>query len=314
VRHLLSTDELSKQDALELLNLASALAEKTVGSSRSDALSGKLIANLFFEDSTRTRFSFELAAKRLSAEVINFTAKGSSVSKGESLKDTILTLEAMGVEAFVIRHQHSGAAQTIANSSWSQSVIINAGDGTHQHPTQALSDALTIRQSLQSLEHTGDLAGLRVLIVGDILHSRVARSNMSLLRTLGARVALCGPATLLPSTAIGLVEDVYNDFDFALENEFDVVMMLRIQTERMHTGFVPNEKEYSTLWGLTEQRFSKLSSKTLIMHPGPMNRGLEIASAVADSKQSVIVNQVQNGVSVRMAVLHKLLARETSQQ
>ena len=314
MRHLLSTDELSKQDALELLNLASALAEKNVGSSRSDALSGKLIANLFFEDSTRTRFSFELAAKRLSAEVINFTAKGSSVSKGESLKDTILTLEAMGVEAFVIRHQHSGAAQTIANSSWSKSVIINAGDGTHQHPTQALSDALTIRQSLQSLEHTGDLAGLRVLIVGDILHSRVARSNMSLLRTLGARVALCGPATLLPSTAIGLVDDVYHDFDFALENEFDVVMMLRIQTERMHTGFVPNEKEYSTLWGLTEQRFSKLSSKTLIMHPGPMNRGLEIASAVSDSKQSAIVNQVQNGVSVRMAVLHKLLARETSQQ
>ena len=314
MRHLLSTDELSKQDALELLNFASALAEKNVGSSRSDALSGKLIANLFFEDSTRTRFSFELAAKRLSAEVINFTAKGSSVSKGESLKDTILTLEAMGVEAFVIRHQHSGAAQTIANSSWSKSVIINAGDGTHQHPTQALSDALTIRQSLQGLEHTGDLAGLRVLIVGDILHSRVARSNISLLRTLGARVTLCGPATLLPSTAIGLVDDFYHDFDFALENEFDVVMMLRIQTERMHTGFVPNEKEYSTLWGLTEQRFSKLSSKALIMHPGPMNRGLEIASAVADSKQSVIVNQVQNGVSVRMAVLHKLLARETSQQ
>jgi len=314
VKHLLSTDELSNQEALELLNLASALAEKNVGSSRSDALSGKLIANLFFEDSTRTRFSFELAAKRLSAEVINFTAKGSSVSKGESLKDTILTLEAMGVEAFVIRHQHSGAAQTIANSSWSKSVIINAGDGTHQHPTQALSDALTIRQSLRGLEHSGDLAGLRVLIVGDILHSRVARSNISLLRTLGARVTLCGPATLLPSTAIGLVDDVYHDFDFALENEFDVVMMLRIQTERMHTGFVPNEKEYSTLWGLTEQRFSKLSSKTLIMHPGPMNRGLEIASAVADSKQSAIVNQVQNGVSVRMAVLHKLLARETSQQ
>ena len=314
MKHLLSTDELSNQEALELLNLASALAEKNVGSSRSDALSGKLIANLFFEDSTRTRFSFELAAKRLSAEVINFTAKGSSVSKGESLKDTILTLEAMGVEAFVIRHQHSGAAQTIANSSWSKSVIINAGDGTHQHPTQALSDALTIRQSLRGLEHSGDLAGLRVLIVGDILHSRVARSNISLLRTLGARVTLCGPATLLPSTAIGLVDDVYHDFDFALENEFDVVMMLRIQTERMHTGFVPNEKEYSTLWGLTEQRFSKLSSKTLIMHPGPMNRGLEIASAVADSKQSAIVNQVQNGVSVRMAVLHKLLARETSQQ
>jgi aspartate carbamoyltransferase catalytic subunit len=296
------------------LNLATALDQpRSSSANRNDALKGVLVANLFFEDSTRTRLSFELAAKRLSADVINFTSKGSSVSKGESLKDTILTLEAMGVEAFVIRHHHSGAAQTIAESSWTNAVIINAGDGTHQHPTQALSDALTIRQSLKGLEDNGDLSGLRVLIVGDILHSRVARSNISLLKTLGAQVSLCGPSTLVPINAKGLVDAVYYDFDDALENSFDVVMMLRIQSERMNTGFVPNEVEYSAIWGLTEERFAKLSRNTLIMHPGPMNRGLEIASAVADSSQSVIVKQVQNGVAVRMAVLHKLLARETSQ-
>jgi aspartate carbamoyltransferase catalytic subunit len=310
MKHLLSASDLSKDNAIELLNLATVLDQPN--SERNDALKGVLVANLFFEDSTRTRFSFELAAKRLSADVINFTSKGSSVSKGESLKDTILTLEAMGVEAFVIRHHHSGAAQTIADSSWSKSIIINAGDGTHQHPTQALSDALTIRQSLNGLDNAGDLQGLRVLIVGDILHSRVARSNIALLKTLGANVSLCGPSTLVPSSAQTLVEEIHYDFDRALNHEFDVVMMLRIQSERMHSGFVPNEIEYSSLWGLTEQRFARLSRHTLVMHPGPMNRGLEIASAASDSDQSVIVKQVQNGVAVRMAVLHKLLARETS--
>jgi aspartate carbamoyltransferase catalytic subunit len=310
MKHLLSASDLSKDNAIELLNLATVLDQPN--SERNDALKGVLVANLFFEDSTRTRFSFELAAKRLSADVINFTSKGSSVSKGESLKDTILTLEAMGVEAFVIRHHHSGAAQTIADSSWSKSIIINAGDGTHQHPTQALSDAQTIRQSLKGLDNAGDLQGLRVLIVGDILHSRVARSNIALLKTLGANVSLCGPSTLVPSSAQPLVEEIHYDFDRALNHEFDVVMMLRIQSERMHSGFVPNEIEYSSLWGLTEKRFARLSRHTLVMHPGPMNRGLEIASAAADSDQSVIVKQVQNGVAVRMAVLHKLLARETS--
>lgn len=314
MRHLISASDLSKDDAIELLNLATVLDQpRSTHSGGNQALKGVLVANLFFEDSTRTRFSFEIAAKRLSADVINFTSKGSSVSKGESLKDTILTLEAMGVEAFVIRHHHSGAAQTIADSSWSKSTIINAGDGTHQHPTQALSDALTIRQSLKGFDHSGDLTGLRVLIVGDILHSRVARSNIALLKTLGAKVSLCGPSTLVPSTALALVDAIHYDFDIALENEFDVVMMLRIQSERMHTGYVPNEIEYSSIWGLTEQRFARLSRNTLVMHPGPMNRGLEIASVAADSDRSVIVKQVQNGVAVRMAVLHKLLAKETSQ-
>jgi aspartate carbamoyltransferase catalytic subunit len=276
------------------------------------ALTGRTVANLFFEDSTRTRFSFEIAAKRLSADVVNFTAKGSSVSKGESLKDTVLTLEAMGIEALIVRHHHSGAAKTIANSTWSNATVINAGDGTHQHPTQALTDALTIRQALKGKADLGDLSGVKVLIVGDILHSRVARSNIDLLRTLGAFVGLAGPSTLLPSEARELANVVYHNLDEALLFGFDVVMMLRMQMERMNSVFVPNANEYSTLWGLSSERFSSLKSNTLIMHPGPMNRGLEISSEAADSPQSAIVEQVRNGVSVRMAVLYKLLAQESS--
>jgi aspartate carbamoyltransferase catalytic subunit len=273
------------------------------------ALNGRTVVNLFFEDSTRTRFSFELAAKRLSADVVSFTAKGSSVSKGESLKDTIGTLEAMGVDALIVRHHHSGAAQTIADASWSTSAVINAGDGTHEHPTQALLDSLTIRQRLNGAD-LGDLSGVRVLIVGDILHSRVARSNALLLRKLGAKVAYCGPSTLVPQSALSIVDEIFYDFDEALAQNFDVVMMLRIQAERMNSAFIPNAKEYSQLFGLSDSRFGSLSSKTLIMHPGPMNRGLEISSTAADSAQSTILEQVTNGVAVRMAVLYRLLAQE----
>lgn len=313
MKHLLSAGDLDLKSTLEILNLS--LEMQDVNSrdvKKLPALNGRTVANLFFEDSTRTRFSFEIAAKRLSADVVNFTAKGSSVSKGESLKDTVLTLEAMGVEALVVRHHHSGAANTIANSSWSNAVVINAGDGTHQHPTQALTDALTIRQHLKGIKDLGDLRGVRVLIVGDILHSRVARSNVDLLRTLGAYVALAGPATLLPQAGEGLADASYHNLDEALASGFDVVMMLRMQMERMNSVFVPNANEYSSLWGLSNQRFESLGNSTLVMHPGPMNRGLEISSEAADSKQSVIVDQVRNGVAVRMAVLFKLLAQESS--
>jgi aspartate carbamoyltransferase catalytic subunit len=220
----------------------------------------------------------------------------------------------MGVEALIVRHHHSGAADTIANSTWSKSAVINAGDGTHEHPTQGLLDSLTIRQRIKGTADKGDLAGLRVLIAGDILHSRVARSNLLLLRLLGAKVGIVGPATLVPDDARTLADFVYFNFDEALSDKFDVVMMLRMQRERMNSAFIPNETEYSTLWGLSESRFNALSSDTLIMHPGPMNRGLEISSAAADSPQSAILDQVANGVAVRMAVLYKLLAQETSLQ
>jgi len=310
MRHLLSINDLTKSDAIDLLNLA---AEMQLVNKRDvkklPALNGRTVVNLFFEDSTRTRFSFELAAKRLSADVVSFTAKGSSVSKGESLKDTIGTLEAMGVDALIVRHHHSGAAQTIADASWSTSAVINAGDGTHEHPTQALLDSLTIRQRLNGAD-LGDLSGVRVLIVGDILHSRVARSNALLLRKLGAKVAYCGPSTLVPQSALSIVDEIFYDFDEALAQNFDVVMMLRIQAERMNSAFIPNAKEYSQLFGLSDSRFGSLSSKTLIMHPGPMNRGLEISSTAADSAQSTILEQVTNGVAVRMAVLYRLLAQE----
>jgi aspartate carbamoyltransferase catalytic subunit len=310
MKHLLSINDLNKADAIDLLNLS---AEMQLVNKREvkklPALNGRTIVNLFFEDSTRTKFSFELAAKRLSADVINFTAKGSSVSKGESLKDTVGTLEAMGVEGIIVRHHHSGAATTIANASWSNAAVINAGDGTHEHPTQALLDSLTIRQRLNGTD-PGDLSGVSVLIVGDILHSRVARSNALLLRKLGAKVAYCGPATLVPVSALELVDEIFYDFDEALSKGFDVVMMLRIQAERMNSAFIPNAQEYSSLYGLSDSRFESLSSKTLIMHPGPMNRGLEISSSAADSTQSTILEQVTNGVAVRMAVLYRLLAQE----
>jgi len=313
MKHLLSINDLDTENAISLLNLAVEMQQvNSRDVKKLPALNGRTVANLFFEDSTRTRISFELAAKRLSADVVNFSAKGSSVSKGESLKDTVQTIEAMGVEALIVRHHHSGAANTIAKSTWSNAAVINAGDGTHEHPTQALLDSLTIRQRLKGSADKGDLSGIRVLIVGDILHSRVARSNALLLRKLGAKVGLVGPSTLVPKDARELADFVYFNLDAALADKFDVVMMLRMQRERMNSVFIPNETEYSTLWGLSETRFSSLSRESLIMHPGPMNRGLEISSAAADSSQSAILDQVANGVAVRMAVLYKLLAQESS--
>jgi aspartate carbamoyltransferase catalytic subunit len=271
-------------------------------------LRGKTVVNLFFEDSTRTRISFELAAKRLSADVINFAAKGSSVSKGESLKDTAQTLEAMGADAIVLRHGSSGSAHRLAHSGWVDSVVINAGDGSHEHPTQALLDAMTIRESLVENPIGSDLSGTKVLIVGDISHSRVARSNLILLKELGATVATCGPATLVPRS-LEPGGGVFYSLDSALDEfEPDVVLMLRIQNERMEASFFPTEREYSRIWGMNVERLARLKQQALILHPGPMNRGLEIDAASADSDKSRILNQVSNGVSIRMAVLFQLLS------
>jgi len=303
--HLLSSSDLTKESALNLLSTAKELAQITDGPNKKlPTLRGKTIVNLFFEDSTRTRISFETAAKRLSADVINFSAKGSSVSKGESLKDTAQTLQAMGADAVVIRHASSGAAKRLADTQWIQAAVINAGDGTHEHPTQALLDAFTIKQHLRSNEK--DLTGVNVLIVGDILHSRVARSNVILLTKLGAKVTLVAPPTLLP---VG-VSDWPVRISYDLDDEIfkcDVVMMLRIQLERMNDSFFPSPQEYSRRFGLTTVRLSKLSDHAIVMHPGPMNRGLEISADSADDLKSVIIDQVKNGVAIRMAVLYQLL-------
>jgi aspartate carbamoyltransferase catalytic subunit len=314
MKHLLSTEDLSSDQAIALLDLADEMAlvnEREV--KKLPTLRGKTVVNLFFEDSTRTRVSFELAAKRLSADLINFSAKGSSVSKGESLKDTALTLAAGGVDAFVIRHGASGAPFNLAHNGWTNVPVVNAGDGTHEHPTQALLDAMTMRQRLHGMSKTRgkNLAGVRVAIVGDILHSRVARSNLHLLKTLGADVTLVAPPTLMPRTDKFAASHSF-DFDEVLAQPLDVVMMLRVQSERMNAAFFSNEREYSRNWGLTSERFAKLSSETVIMHPGPMNRGLEICSEAADSPQSAIVQQVANGISVRMAVLYSLISGENN--
>jgi aspartate carbamoyltransferase catalytic subunit len=303
--HLLSAADLTKESALNLLATAKELAQITDGPNKKlPTLRGKTIVNLFFEDSTRTRISFETAAKRLSADVINFSAKGSSVSKGESLKDTAQTLQAMGADAVVIRHGSSGAAKRLADTQWTQAAVINAGDGTHEHPTQALLDAFTIKQHLRSNEK--DLSGIKVVIVGDILHSRVARSNVILLTKLGAQVTLVAPPTLLP---VG-VSDWPVKISYDLDNEIskcDVIMMLRIQLERMNDSFFPSSQEYSKRFGLNSVRLAKLSKNAIVMHPGPMNRGLEISAESADDLKSVIIDQVKNGVAIRMAVLYQLL-------
>lgn len=313
MKHLLSTRDLSRDDAIQLLDIAEDMAtvnEREV--KKLPALRGKTVVNLFFEDSTRTRISFEAAEKRLSADVINFAAKGSSVSKGESLKDTTQTLAAMGVDAVVIRHGSSGAPQVLAHSGWIDAPVINAGDGTHEHPTQALLDAFTMRRRLHGSGSRGKgLDGVSVTIVGDILHSRVARSNVWLLQTLGAHVQLVSSPTLLPTAVTSWPVTVSYDLDEALaQSKPDVVMMLRIQQERMKDAFFPNEREYSNLWGLTAERFLSLPAKTMVMHPGPMNRGLEISSLAADSPQSTVLEQVANGVSVRMAALYMVLTGE----
>ena len=310
MKHLLSAGDLNLEHAIAILDTAVQMQQVNSREIKKlPTLRGKTVVNLFFEDSTRTRTSFEVAAKRLSADVINFSAKGSSVSKGESLKDTAQTLEAMGVDGVIVRHHASGAANKLANSGWIQSGVINAGDGTHEHPTQALLDAFTMRQHLRENALGSDLAGLKVAIVGDIAHSRVARSNLLLLKTLGADVTLVAPATLLPGALANQASSSYYSLDQALsENDFDVVMMLRVQSERMNASFFPSEREYARIWGLNGERLSKLGPKTIVMHPGPMNRGLEIDAKAADSPRSVILDQVANGVSVRMAVLYHLLA------
>ncbi|PRX96981.1 aspartate carbamoyltransferase catalytic subunit [Allonocardiopsis opalescens] len=297
--HLISAADLSHSDAVLILDTAEELAQVGDRSVKKlPTLRGRTVVNLFFEDSTRTRISFEAAAKRLSADVLNFAVKGSSVSKGESLKDTALTLEAMGADGVVIRHNASGAPYRLAE--WVRGSVINAGDGTHEHPTQALLDAFTMRRRL------GRLADLRVTIVGDVLHSRVARSNVALLHTLGAQVTLVAPPTLLPVAVETWPCEVAYDLDSALPKS-DVVMMLRVQRERMQAAYFPSAREYSRRYGLDAERMARLPDDAIVMHPGPMNRGMEIAAEVADSPRSTIVEQVANGVSVRMAVLYLLL-------
>lgn len=305
MKHLLNAHDLSHDEAVLILDTAAEMETLTDRSVKKlPALRGRTVVNLFFEDSTRTRISFEAAAKRLSADVINFAAKGSSVSKGESLKDTALTLQAMGADAIVIRHSASGAPQQLATSGWVDGAVINAGDGRHQHPTQALLDAYTMRKHLR--DNTGDLAELKVTIIGDVLHSRVARSNVQLLHTLGADVTLVAPPTLLPVGVDSWPVHVSYDLDESLPGS-DVVMCLRVQRERMNEAFFPTEREFSLRYGLDSQRLARLSDDVVVMHPGPMNRGFEIGDAVADAPQSVIVEQVANGVTVRMAVLYLLL-------
>jgi aspartate carbamoyltransferase catalytic subunit len=310
-KHLVSAQDLAKDDAVLVLDTAKELAsisDRPV--KKLPTLRGRTVVNLFFEDSTRTRISFEAASKRLSADVINFSAKGSSVSKGESLKDTAQTLQSMGADAVVIRHGSSGAPHLLATRNWIDAVVINAGDGTHEHPTQALLDAYTIRKHLRNNE--GDLSGLKVAIVGDILHSRVARSNAILLKTLGATPIMVAPPTLLP---VG-IENWNGEYSYDLDEvlpKVDAVMMLRVQQERMSDAYFPTTREYSRNFGLNSQRLKTMQKHALVLHPGPMNRGMEITAEVADSANSVVIEQVANGVSVRMAVLYLLLGGSNSE-
>ncbi|WP_030251591.1 aspartate carbamoyltransferase catalytic subunit [Streptomyces violens] len=304
-RHLISAADLSRDDAVLILDTAEEMARVADRPIKKlPTLRGRTVVNLFFEDSTRTRISFEAAAKRLSADVINFSAKGSSVSKGESLKDTALTLEAMGADAVVIRHHDSGAPHRLATSGWIGGSVINAGDGTHEHPTQALLDAFTMRRRLAGGE--GDLNGCRITIVGDILHSRVARSNVHLLTTLGAEVTLVAPPTLVPVGVGNWPCEVSYDLDAVLAKS-DAVMMLRVQRERMNAAFFPTEREYARRYGLDGDRMARMPEHAVVMHPGPMNRGMEITAEVADSPRCTAVEQVTNGVSIRMAVMYLLL-------
>jgi aspartate carbamoyltransferase catalytic subunit len=306
MKHLLSINDLSKAEAINVLDTAAELSRLSEGAVKKfPTLRGRTVVNLFFEDSTRTRISFEAAAKRLSADVINFSAKGSSLSKGESLKDTALTLQAMGADAVVIRHGASGAPHQLARQQWMTGTVINAGDGTHEHPTQALLDAFTIRRHLG--QDSGDLQGLRIAIVGDVLHSRVARSNVLLLQKLGAQVVLIAPPTLLPVGVSSWGAEVSYSLDAEVER-VDAIMMLRVQRERMDDLYFPTEREYSRNFGLNLERINRMKSNGIVMHPGPMNRGLEISADSADSPRSVIVEQVANGVSIRMAVLYLLLS------
>lgn len=302
MKHLIDIADLSREEIIELMDEADRFREALDGREikKLPTLRGRTVMTLFYENSTRTRSSFETAGKWMSADVINLSASSSSVKKGESLKDTAATLEAIGTDAIIMRHPASGAAQLLAK--WLPNTsIVNAGDGQHQHPTQALLDAVTMRQ------HIGDVAGKRVLIVGDILHSRVARSNVDLLHILGAEVVLVAPPTLLPTGVEFWPARVSYDFDAEIEHA-DVVMMLRVQAERMNGGFFPSHREYATLYGLSVDRADRMKDSALIMHPGPMLRGMEINYDVADRDNAVVLGQVSNGVYTRMAVLFTLLA------
>jgi len=317
MRHLLSAADLDAAEITEILDLGEEMAlVQGRPVKKLPALRGRTVVNLFFEDSTRTRSSFELAGKWLSADVINISAKGSSVSKGESLRDTVLTVASMGVDALVIRHMASGAPLQAAR--WFAELglgvhVVNAGDGTHEHPTQALLDAFTLRRHFRAQEpRRGDdrdletFAGRRIAVVGDITHSRVARSNVALLTTLGAQVVLVAPPTLLPAGVDGWPVEVRTDLDAVL-GEVDAVMMLRVQRERMSGGYFPTPREYTVGYGLTRARLGLLRPGAAIAHPGPMNRGLEISADAADSAGSLILDQVAAGVAVRMSVLYQLL-------
>jgi aspartate carbamoyltransferase catalytic subunit len=302
IRHLLSVNDLNREDVVRILDTAESFRE--VGTrviKKVPALRGRTVVNLFYEDSTRTRISFELAAKRLSADVINFSTSGSSVAKGESLKDTALTLQAMGADAIVIRHSSSGAPVIL--TKWVSASVLNAGDGTHEHPSQALLDLYTMR------ERFGHIEGLKVAIVGDVLHSRVARSLTFGLAKMGADVTLVGPPTLIPPEAPAWGATVSHELDPVLP-KLSVCYMLRVQRERQRQQFFPSVREYARLYGLSRERVDTLPEGTMIMHPGPMNRGVEIASDVADLPQSVITEQVTNGIAVRMSLLYLMLAGE----
>ena len=307
VRHLLSAADLSRDEATAILDDADRFRQALLGREvkKLPTLRGRTVITMFYENSTRTRVSFEVAGKWMSADVITVSASGSSVAKGESLRDTALTLRAAGADALIIRHPASGAAQLLAEWTAEEDgggpCVINAGDGTHEHPTQALLDALTVRQRL------GDIEGRRVVIVGDVLHSRVARSNVALLNTLGAEVVLVAPPTLLP---VGVADwgaaTVSHELDAELPGA-DAVMMLRVQAERMNGAFFPSEREYSIRYGLSDRRQAQLADHAVVLHPGPMLRGMEIGFSVPDSSQSAVLQQVSNGVHVRMAVLFHLL-------
>ncbi|WP_330277416.1 aspartate carbamoyltransferase catalytic subunit [Lentzea sp. NBC_00516] len=306
MKHLLSTDGLDRDQAIAILDTADRLKQALLGREvrKLPTLRGRTVITMFYENSTRTRVSFEIAGKWMSADVINVSSSGSSVSKGESLRDTALTLQAAGADCVIVRHPASGAAHRLAG--WlkhTNTSVVNAGDGMHEHPTQALLDAATLRDRLGSLD------GRRVAIVGDVLHSRVARSNVHLLTTLGAEVTLVAPPTLLPTGVEKWPVTVSHEIDSELASQ-DAVMLLRVQAERMTGGFFPSAREYSIAYGLNERRLKLLPEHAVVLHPGPMLRGMEIASVVADSPQAAITEQVRNGVHVRMAVLYHLLAHE----
>ncbi|MGW6931678.1 aspartate carbamoyltransferase catalytic subunit [Lentzea sp. NPDC054927] len=306
MKHLLSTDGLDRDQAIAILDTADRLKQALLGREvrKLPTLRGRTVITMFYENSTRTRVSFEIAGKWMSADVINVSSSGSSVSKGESLRDTALTLQAAGADCVIVRHPASGAAHRLAG--WlkhTNTSVVNAGDGMHEHPTQALLDAATLRDRLGSLD------GRRVAIVGDVLHSRVARSNVHLLTTLGAEVTLVAPPTLLPTGVEKWPVTVSHQIDSELASQ-DAVMLLRVQAERMTGGFFPSAREYSIAYGLNERRLKLLPEHAVVLHPGPMLRGMEIASVVADSPQAAITEQVRNGVHVRMAVLYHLLAHE----